>query len=351
MKIGILGGGQLGRMLTLAGYNLGFEFRLLDPLPNPCASQIAQTICADYTDPEALEKFMRGLDVVTYEFENVPAETVDWLGERIEIHPGAKPLRFSQDRLPEKELFSALQIPTPEFFAVASFQELEEARKRINPDSILKTRRLGYDGKGQWQVAADTNSLTLWDEATAGESSETSFLLERKIEFSRELSIIGVRSKNGGTAFYPLIENVHMNGLLMSSKAPAKNVQGLQKTAESYAAKLMAHLNYVGVLALELFDVNGNLIANEFAPRVHNSGHWTIEGAATSQFENHLRAICGLPLGATSVLGNVAMKNIIGIIPALNEMLANQDAHVHLYGKEPREGRKLGHITTVERFG
>ena len=269
MTVGVIGGGQLGRMLALAGIPLGLSFRFLDPSPDAPAAEVGELLVGEYDDPELLDRLADGAAAVTYEFENVPVAAA----ERVGAIPGAAALEASQDRLVEKQLFRRLGIPTPKLD-----DEVEEF------PAILKTRRLGYDGKGQRLVET-------W------EGSDPGHVLEERVPFDRELSLIAVRAADGDTRFYPLVENVHEDGILRTSRAPAANAP--QAEAEEYAGALLDALGYVGVLALELFDVGGRLLANEFAPRVHNTGHWTIEGAATSQFENHLRAVLGLPLGST----------------------------------------------------
>ncbi len=317
MIVGVIGGGQLGRMLALAGIPLGLSFRFLDPSPNAPAGEVGELLVGPYDDPALLDRLADGADVVTYEFENVPVEAA----ERVGALPAAAALEASQDRLVEKQLFRRLGIPTPRID-----DEVETF------PAILKTRRLGYDGKGQRLVET-------W------EGPGPSHVLEERVAFDRELSLLAVRGREGDTRFYPLVENVHEGGILRTSRAPAADAP--QAEAEAYATKLLDELGYVGVLALELFDVGGRLLANEFAPRVHNTGHWTIEGAATSQFENHLRAVLGLPLGATESRPS-AMFNLIGSVPASEDVLRIPGARLHRYGKEPRPGRKLGHVTLVE---
>lgn len=340
MKIGILGGGQLGRMLALAGYPLGLRFRALDPSPDAPAGDLAALVVADYSNQEALEKFAADVDVMTYEFENVPVESVRFL--RLPIYPPAKALEVSQDRLTEKSFFQSLGIPTPPFASVDSEEDLEIAVEQIGLPAVLKTRRMGYDGKGQFVIRERSEVARVWE-------SSPSLILEGFIAFERELSILAVRGRSGATALYPLTENHHRDGILRLSLAPAPGLSAeLQAQAERYATKILEALNYVGVLAIELFQRQGELLANEMAPRVHNSGHWTIEGAVTSQFENHLRAILGWPLGSTDPLGHCAMLNLIGETPKIEEVLQIPGAHLHLYGKAPRPGRKLGHITLCE---
>ncbi|HXH87125.1 MAG TPA: 5-(carboxyamino)imidazole ribonucleotide synthase [Gaiellaceae bacterium] len=318
MIVGVIGGGQLGRMLALAGVPLGLSFRFLDPSPDAPAAEVGELLVGAYDDPALLDRLAEGAAVVTYEFENVPVGAA----RRVGAIPDARALEATQDRLVEKQLFRRLGIPTAPIDAeVTAFP------------ALLKTRRLGYDGKGQELVQTRPEV-------------DPEHVLEGLVSFDRELSLLSVRGAGGETAFYPLVENVHSEGILRRSCAPA--VAAPQARAEEYATLLLDELDYVGVLALELFDVGGELVANELAPRVHNTGHWTIEGAATSQFENHLRAILGLPLGSTAVPRDVAMLNLIGTAPDVSAVLGVPGAHLHLYGKEPRPGRKLGHVTFID---
>ena len=341
MTIGILGGGQLGYMLALAGYPLGLHFRFLDPSPEAPVGRIAQRVTADYTDEASLEKFANGLELVTYEFENVPVEAARFLAERVPVYPPPAALEAAQDRLAEKSLFRKLGILTTEFAPVSNAKELDAAVKTIGLPAVLKTSRMGYDGKGQWILR------TAEDVAKAkSEMPAVKLILERFVPFTRELSVLAVRSRTGEIAIYPLVENHHRSGILRLSLAPAPRLHAdIQRAAERAAHRILESLKYVGVLALEFFEHEGDLLVNEMAPRVHNSGHWTIEGAVTSQFENHLRAVLGLPLGSTGPAGHCAMLNLIGDLPESSEVLAVPDAHLHLYGKSPRPGRKLGHIT------
>jgi 5-(carboxyamino)imidazole ribonucleotide synthase len=317
--VACIGGGQLGRMLGLAGLRLGLSFRYLDPSPDACAREVGELVVADYGDPDGLDRLAEGADVVTYEFENVPIDAA----ARVGAIPGVAALERGQDRLREKELFRSLGIPT------ARFGTLEDT----GLPALVKTRRLGYDGKGQRRVDA---SAPLGDDE----------LGEELVAFERELSIVGVRGRDGETRFWPVCENLHRDGILRVTRAPAAAAP--QDEAEAICAALMDALGYVGVLAVELFEVGGRLLANEFAPRVHNTGHWTIDGTETSQFENHLRAILGVPLGGTDARASCVMVNLIGAVPDLDALFALRGAHVHLYGKSPRAGRKLGHVTLVD---
>lgn len=341
MTIGILGGGQLGYMLALAGYPLDFHFRFLDPSPQAPVGRIASRVTAEYTDFEALEKFAHGLALVTYEFENVPVEAARFLQKLVPVYPSTQALETAQDRRSEKLLFQKLGIPTTEFAVVNSAGELDQAVTKIGLPAVLKTCRLGYDGKGQW-VLRSAGDI----ERVKSEIPSAPLILEKFVNFFRELSILAVRARGGATSFYPLVENHHRSGILRLSLAPAPHLaETLQREAEDAARRILESLGYVGVLAIEMFECDGRLLANEMAPRVHNSGHWTIEGAVTSQFENHLRAVSGLPLGVTRTLGFSAMLNLIGELPDANELLTVPDAHLHLYGKAPRPGRKVGHVT------
>jgi 5-(carboxyamino)imidazole ribonucleotide synthase len=340
MKIGVLGGGQLGRMLALAGYPLGVRFRHLGTAQDTSAREVAEHINAAYEDTEALARFSDGLDVVTYESENVPLSAVELLSQRVPVLPSLAALRTAQDRLHEKLSFAELGIPTAPYAEVNSFDELQDAAPRIGYPSILKTRRMGYDGKGQFVLRRPDELQMAWERLHS-----EGLILEGLVPFDRELSIIAVRGRDGETMFYPLVENIHADGILRVSYAPAPDAESLQTLAEDYATRVLDATDYVGVLAIELFEAGAQLIANEMAPRVHNSGHWTIEGAQTSQFENHVRAILGYPLGDVTPIGHCAMINIIGRIPDPVQVLTHRDAHLHLYGKSARPGRKLGHVT------
>jgi 5-(carboxyamino)imidazole ribonucleotide synthase len=332
-------------MLALAGYQLGVEFRFFDPNSGAPVGQIGELIAADYQDQKALARFLEGVDVVTYEFESIPLSTVRFVAERVKIFPPIAALETAQDRLLEKTLFQELGIPTPAFAPVDSLEDLQSAGARIGFPAVLKTRRMGYDGKGQIVIREAASVQKAWKKLGGSR-----LILERYVSFQRELSVIGVRDQAGREVFYPPIENLHREGVLRRSIAPAPEATpGIAALAIDYSRRLMDRLEYVGVLALELFSVDGKLLANEMAPRVHNSGHWTIEGAETSQFENHLRAILSLPLGATTPRGTSVMLNILGHIPPVESVLAIEGAHLHLYGKAPTEKRKLGHVTLVAR--
>jgi 5-(carboxyamino)imidazole ribonucleotide synthase len=344
MKVGVLGGGQLGQMLALAGIPLGLRFRFLEPAEESPAGQVAERIIGSFEDADCLDRFADGLDVVTYEFENVPTASVRRLAQRVPVYPPPAALEVSQDRLAEKELFGRLDIPTTQYAAVDTRADLVQALGRLGYPAVLKTRRFGYDGKGQMVLRGPEDVERAWKQL-GGQA----LLLEEYIVFDRELSQLAVRGREGGVAYYALVENHHEHGILHCSLAPASDVtRDFQRTACDYASRVMDALEYVGVLAIEFFQRHGQFIANETAPRVHNSGHWTIEGAATSQFENHLRAILGWPLGSTATGVYTAMLNLIGIVPPTETLLAIRDAHLHLYGKTPRPGRKLGHVTLCD---
>ena len=341
MTIGILGGGQLGRMLALAGTPLGQRFLFLDPSSESPAGHVGELRVGAYTDEAALDELARKCEVVTYEFESVPVESARALAAHVPVFPPPNALEVAQDRQREKTFFETLGIPTAVFAKVDSKEELTRAIETIGLPAILKTRRFGYDGKGQATLRAASDVDAAW-EACGGAPS----ILERFVPFQRELSILTVRGRDGGAASYALVENHHQGGILRLSIAPASGVSAkLQETASQHAERITRELDYVGVLAVEFFEVNGELLANEMAPRVHNSGHWTIEGAETSQFENHVRACLGLPLGSTTCIGVTAMLNVIGTIPEQAPILAVEDAHLHMYGKDAAPGRKLGHVT------
>jgi 5-(carboxyamino)imidazole ribonucleotide synthase len=330
-------------MLALAGHPLGHSFVALTPERDAPAAAVAETIVAPYDDPHALDELASRADVITYEFENVPADVVERLASKVPVHPNAKALRAASDRLSEKELFARLGIPTVPFRAVDAASQMDDAVRHIGLPSVLKTRRFGYDGKGQRVLRRSKDVEGAYTGLGGGAQ-----LLEGFVDFRRELSIVAVRGHSGEVAFYPLVENRHEGGILRFTRAPAPELEeGHQERAEAYARAILEDLDYVGVIALELFDDGVDLLANEIAPRVHNTGHWTIEGAETSQFENHLRAITGAPLGSTAPRGESAMINVIGALPDAERILAVPGAYLHLYGKSPRPGRKLGHVTVV----
>ena len=341
MRIGIIGAGQLGQMLGLAARELDYECRFLDPAESPPAAAVGQCIRAAFDDTEALERLADESDVVSYEFENVPVDALSTIVDRVTVHPPPDALRNAQDRLSEKRLFEQLEIPLPSYVVVDGKQDIERAIDALGLPLVVKTRRFGYDGKGQTVIRAVADVDRAWRDFEGRPA-----IAEAWVEFDAEVSVIGARNDRGDIVIWPLTENEHSDGILRVSRAPAPQ-HAVRSDAEGYIRRLLDALDYVGVLALELFVVGDRLLANEFAPRVHNSGHWTIEGAETSQFTNHLLAIAGRPLGATTCKGHVGMINLIGQIPDSARRLSLPQCELHDYGKVPRPGRKLGHITIV----
>ena len=342
--VGILGGGQLARMMALAGAPLGLRFLAMDTSADACAGQFVPMVVGDWRDEKALAEFASRVDVATFDFENVPAESAEWLAARIPVFPAPRALRIAQDRLAEKTLFNERGIGTPAFAAVDTRSGLDEAVARIGLPCILKTRRLGYDGKGQFRLKTPADLEAAW--AALGPQAPTvGLILEAFVPFEREVSVVAVRGRDGEFRAWPLTENWHRDGILSASMAPCAEGAALEPQAVAYARKVAEALDYVGVFALELFVRDGQLLANEMAPRVHNSGHWTIEGAETSQFENHLRAVLGLPLGSTAAVGHSVMLNWIGAMPEAAPVLRSPAGHWHDYGKTSRDGRKVGHAT------
>jgi 5-(carboxyamino)imidazole ribonucleotide synthase len=341
MKIGIIGAGQLGRMLALAGYPLALRFQFLDSSADSPGGQVGPIVTGAFDDPASLARLAADVELVTYEFENVPVGALHAVAKSRTCLPPVEALRVSQDRLLEKELFTRLGIPTPPFRAVDSLADLRAAVAAIGLPCVLKTRRLGYDGKGQHYIRKPSDVSLAW-RSLGG----VPLILEGFVRFDREISIIGARSTRGEVRAYPVVENTHREGILRVTRAPHRSA-ALQESAERHLRRLLDHFDYAGILTIEFFVQRGRLIANEMAPRVHNSGHWTIEGAATSQFENHLRAILGLPLGDTRPVGHCAMVNFIGSMPDRDKVLALPGVHYHDYGKAPRPGRKIGHCTIV----
>ena len=342
--VGILGGGQLARMMALAGAPLGLRFLVMDTAPDACAGQFAPLLVGDYRDESALAEFASKVDVATFDFENVPAESAEWLAQRVPVFPNPRALAVAQDRLVEKSLFRELGIPVGAFADVGGLDALRSEVDRLGGACILKTRRLGYDGKGQFRIKSPADVDAAW-QALGAQAGTVGLIVEAFIPFERELSVVAVRGRDGEFRTWPLTENWHVDGVLSASLAPAQVDAVLAEAAYAHARRLAESLDYVGVFALELFYRDGELLANEMAPRVHNSGHWTIEGAETSQFQNHLRAVLGLPLGETRVLGHACMLNWIGEMPDAAPVLQEAGGHWHDYGKEPRAGRKVGHAT------
>ena len=340
--VGIVGAGQLGQMLALAAYPLGLRCLFLDRSADAPGAQVAPILVGELEDPVRLAELAARSDVLTFDWENISGSALAPLEGSALIRPPRAALEASQDRLLEKRLFSQLKIPVAAHAAVDSKEGLVRAVKRLHIPGVLKTRRLGYDGKGQFVLRNAAHIEEAWAAiGTAG------LIYEKFQDFSREISLVGARSAAGDTVFYPLSANVHRDGILRYSVAPFASAR-LERTARSYLKRVMVALDYVGVLTMEFFVVKGRLIANEMAPRVHNSGHWSIEGCVTSQFENHLRAICDLPLGSTRPLGHTAMINFLGTLPDRNRLLAIDGLAFHDYGKQPRAGRKLGHCTIVK---
>ena len=339
-----MGGGQLARMLALSGAPLGLRFLVLDTVADACAGQFAPMVVGDYTDKAALSEFASRIEVATFDFENVPADSARWLADRVPVFPKPRALAVAQDRLAEKTLFVELDIPVPGFVDIASREALDAAVAQLGLPCILKTRRLGYDGKGQFRIKTPADVDAAWN-ALGAQAASVGLILEGFVAFERELSVVAVRGRDGEFRAWPLTENWHIDGVLSASLAPARVDASTQATALSHAKRLADALDYVGVFALELFLRDGELLANELAPRVHNSGHWTIEGSETSQFQNHLRAVLGLPLGNTRALGHACMLNWIGAMPDAVPVLREPGGHWHDYGKAPRSGRKVGHAT------
>jgi 5-(carboxyamino)imidazole ribonucleotide synthase len=338
--IGILGGGQLARMLVIAGAPLGHRFLVVDSAEDACAAQIAPLLRADWRDFEGLRKFADQIDVATFDFENVPAETAQWLTAHTRVFPNPAALSVAQDRLAEKTLFGEIGLDTPVFAAVDSLGDLRAAVEKTGLPAVLKTRRLGYDGKGQFVLRQHSDIETAWNQL-----GSVPLILEAFVPFESEISVIAVRSRSGEFRHYPLTRNWHDKGILSASLAPVLVDAELERRAVARARALAERLDYVGVFALELFACDGRLLGNEMAPRVHNSGHWTIEGAVCSQFENHVRAVLGQPLGDTRARGLSVMLNWIGELPDPMPVLAEARGHWHDYGKSSRDGRKVGHAT------
>jgi 5-(carboxyamino)imidazole ribonucleotide synthase len=341
VRIGILGGGQLGRMLALAGYPLGLEFAFYDPDKNCCSKELAPTTHAEFNDSDALIRFANSVDILTYENENIPIETLKIVNAHKPINPTIDAIRLFQDRWLEKNFIKELRIPTADFLLVESVADARQAAEKLHLPFILKSRRFGYDGKGQIRIKTPEDLQQLTDERLSA-----GFIAEQYMHFQREFSIIAARGLTGEIAFYDLCENIHTNGIL--DRTVNKMVDPIFERAKKYVSDLANKLAYVGILSVEFFDVDNEAMINEIAPRVHNSGHWTIEGAYTSQFENHLRAILGLPLGETASRSEIEMHNIIGEMPDRAAVLKLPRTFLHDYGKSPRPGRKLGHVTSLK---
>lgn len=342
MRVGVLGAGQLGRMLGEAALRLGVECIFLDPAEEACAVAVGRRLRADFDDANVLDALASACDVITYEFENVPVDSIERLAEQRPTAPGAQALAVAQDRLSEKRLFTALDIPVAAYLEVSNRKEFDAAVTALGLPFVLKTRRMGYDGKGQYVVRSADEAEDAWNAL-----GDQALIAEAFVDFDYEVSVIAVRARNGEIRFYPLSRNDHRDGMLRRA-TPVLDPSPLADTAFAHTRALMTHTQYVGVMAFEFFVTrSGELLANEIAPRVHNSGHWTIEGAECSQFENHLRAVCGLALGSTAAVRHSSMVNIIGGLPPLTQLAQIPGVQIHYYGKQPRPGRKVGHVTIV----
>lgn len=341
MKIGVLGAGQLGRMLALSAYPLGHQMRFLALSEEDPSSLLGKTFIHN-NNPEMVSNFADSSDIVTYESENTDVTIVNEISKNTKVYPSDKSLYISQHRGREKALLDTLKIPCAPYQMVNSLDDLKSAIKNIGIPSILKTATDGYDGKGQFLIKSEAQIDEAWEKMSGVDS-----ILEGFINFKRELSLIAVRGIDGSLEYYPLVENSHHEGILRQTLAPAQNISvSLQNKAEEYMSSLLKEIKHIGVLTIELFESDDGLLVNEIAPRVHNSGHWTIEGAQTSQFENHIRAITESPLGQTTMTSKFsAMINIIGVHGPIQKVLKTKNAHLHLYNKAERTGRKLGHIT------
>lgn len=339
MEIAILGAGQLARMLALEAHRLGLQIRVIGPEEAPCGADVSVHHRVDLNDAAAAVDACRGADLVTYEMEHLPLATVEALAGQMTVSPNPRSLQVSQDRLFEKQMFAEMKVETAPYQQVDSLADVSSAIECWGYPILLKTRRDGFDGRGQRWLRSDADLPT-------SDAEVTDHIAEAPVKFRRELSVVAVRNAKGEFLTYPLTENRHNDNILSVSRAPARGLER-SEAAVTIAQRVAEHLDYVGVLAIELFEVDGRLVANEMAPRVHNSGHWTLDGAVTSQFENHLRAIAGLPLGSTETRGVTIMANLIGTVPPLSELLSVPEAKVHLYGKAPRPKRKIGHISGV----
>ena len=346
-NVGILGGGQLGRMLAAAAARLGLRTHVFAPESGPAFDVATAHTIAEYHDDAALERFAAQVAVVTYEFENVPAHTANFLAERVGVHPNPRALATAQDRLLEKQFLNDLGIPTAPFAQVDDAGGLARAVGKLGRPSILKTRRLGYDGKGQAMIREGADLAVVFRSLGAHPA-----ILEGVVNFAREVSVVGARGLDGSFRAWDVCENVHEHHILAVTRVPAAIPESVAAKAIAMTEKIAAALDYVGVIAVEMFHVEeggGALIVNEIAPRVHNSGHWTLDGSVTSQFEQHIRAVCGWPLGSTRLHGPVEMHNLIGPdVEIWRELLEQDGVCLHLYGKhEARPGRKMGHFTRL----
>lgn len=343
MKLGILGGGQLAKMLVLCAHTLGIRTVCYSPDPYACVRGVTSLITDAYTDEAALEQFVQDVDCVTFETENIPLTSAEFIAKRVPFFPSIEALKITQDRFLEKSFLNALNIPTARFASIENLVQLQDTFIDWNSAAILKTRRLGYDGKGQYVLHSQSDALESWENKGSNQ-----LIMEQLISFSEELSIIAVRNQHQKTRFYPLIRNQHHKGILQWSEAPFENDE-LQQKAQNLAMGILNSLEYVGVMTIEFFHHEGELIINEIAPRVHNSGHLTIEGALTSQFENHLRAIFDLPLGDTELKGNCFLVNCLGTMLPIQSCLKIPGAYYHDYSKSSQPSRKVGHVTVVDK--
>ena len=347
-----MGGGQLGRMFAFAARRMGYYVHVFTPEENSPAGQVADfAMAAEYTNEGAVRRFARDLDLITFEFENIPIETIEWCAYHCEVRPAGHILHKAQNRLREKEFLTQAGIPVAQFRPVTSARELSSAIEQVGRPAILKGAAFGYDGKGQQMITSREDFDEIWN-ARSGDQ----LILEQAIDFAKEISVIVARDPDGGMATFPVCENIHRNHILDITVVPARVGEGAEKVAAEIARAIAEKLELVGVLAVEMFlGRDDDLIVNELAPRPHNSGHWTIEGCATSQFEQHVRAVCGLPLGSTEILQPTAMANLLGDIwragePEWSRALEIEGVHLHLYGKhEPRPRRKMGHLTALAK--
>jgi 5-(carboxyamino)imidazole ribonucleotide synthase len=342
MKIGIIGAGQLGRMLALAGYPLGINCTFLDHDQHSPGGLVSAIHVGELDNTNDLKSLAASVDVITYEFENISVEALKDISPSVPVYPQITALATAQDRLKEKQLFESIGIPTADYVSVKEPADLKSVGKKLGWPVVLKSRRLGYDGRSQQVVNSNSSLESAWNTL-----NHVPAIAESWVDFKRELSLIGARGANGEIAFYPLSENVHEDGILRTTVAPYED-HIMQDTAKNWLIEIMEKFDYRGVLTVEFFHTEKGLVANEMAPRVHNSGHWTIEGAETSQFENHLRAVLGLPLGDTKPRGHAAMLNFIGSMPNITNVLKIPGAHLHDYCKGPRLNRKVGHLTLLE---
>jgi len=346
MRIGILGGGQLARMMALAGTPLGLRFRFFDTHADAPAGHVGELHVGAFDDHDAIDRFCNGCDVITYEFENIPAHVVERIERSHNVCPGSHPLRIGQDRINEKNFFKSCGVDTHDFLAVHDRASFDAAIREIGLPAVIKTTRMGYDGKGQGVARTAAEADALWNALGA-----SPLIVEKFVKFDRELSAIAVRASSGDIRFYDWTHNTHHNGILRISRAGATPADpAAATTARESIATAMARMNYVGVMAVELFEVNGRLLFNESAPRVHNSSHWTMDGARCGQFENHCRAVAGLALGDVAREHDCAMVNLISRLPSIDSIATIQGARVHFYGKSERAGRKVGHINIVRHI-